>query len=550
MNICLVSVAHPIAQALEHSGHAVLHLMPKAGRVLDLAAALHERSFDPDLILQQEVLADRILLSNLDAFPCPKLFWAIDPHLNAFWQAAYARLFDVVLSTQKRWLPELRARGAAQAEWLPWFGRQLDWIPFGKRTHDIGFVGRLTGQRPARQWFVEFLAQRFPGRVFLARDLKYADMIEAYRQTRLAPNESIFGEVNFRLFEAASAGCLVLNQDLHEELDGLFSPGLEIEVFGEVVELGERLGHLLADQHRAQATARAGYERIAASHLPGHRAARILEIAQAAGRNAATGPEAEAWLWLAAFALWEAGRMPLDPGRLARALPALPPTPQALSALVRFQVGSNRQEEAAQTLTAILAGNLHPASLELDLAGSVAALGLGLRDQARQFWLRWLKHGTGPRAPAETPADGKHLLRLWAHELRRAGIVLRPGFPFDERLHLPATAVECLLSVLKDEPEELAVLRELDAMLVNFRGVEQSRVGLLSVLTLHERRDWRLGLEIGLCDLRSFRREAGLEELRVALSLAESQNQAKAFLRVLKARDPRGYVWAALRGAG
>ena len=211
-------------------------------------------------------------------------------------------------------------------------------------------------------------------------------------------------------------------------------------------------------------------------------------------------------------------------------------------------MATGRRDEARARLTAILAAPQAEESLELDLAGSMAALELGLPEQARQFWLRWLKRGADGRAPAEVPAEPKRLLTLWARELRRAGLCLRAGFPFDARAHLPASAAECLLRILNDEPEELAVLRELDGLLSGLRGAEQSRVGLLSIVTLHERRDWRLALEIGLCDLRSFRLEEGLEELRIALALAEEAGQAKAFLRVLAARDPRGCVRAALGG--
>ena len=55
-------------------------------------------NFRPDVIIQMEYLGRRVFLSGMSELDCPKIFWAVDSHLNLFWQRWYGRLFDVVLT--------------------------------------------------------------------------------------------------------------------------------------------------------------------------------------------------------------------------------------------------------------------------------------------------------------------------------------------------------------------------------------------------------------------------------------------------------------------
>ncbi len=102
------------------------------------------------------------------------------------------------------------------------------------------------------------------------------------------------------------------------------------------------------------------------------------------------------------------------------------------------------------------------------------------------------------------------------------------------------------MTILADEPQHLPTLRLLDTMLRPISGLEQARVGFLSILTLHERDDWRLAFEIGLADLKSYRLDSGLEELHLAREITRKNDQEALFDKVLKARDPSGLLAARL----
>lgn len=541
LKLCLVHMPRLVVQALREAGHEVLEIAPQGGGDLDLSRALS--GFAPDLLIQVESLGPRLLLRGLEDLSCRKLFWAVDPHLNGFWQAAYARLFDAVCSTQARWHDDLQALGASEVRFLPWFAVPGPWTPWEGRRWDVAFVGRVTIQRPARRWLTEYLSGRLPAgtRLFLASDLPYAAMLEAYRDSRLVPNESIMGEINFRLFEAAGCGCLVLGQDLGPEQAALFEPGREMEVAAHVLEFEERIGHLLGNPREAALKARAAWEAVQARHLPGHRAASLLEIAASCGDRAETGPGAAVWEGLARVQLFEAGRWPLTPEQARNLLNALPPEPPVLAARVRLAARHGAPEETRALLTALLAGGAAAGDTALDLAGSMAALRLDLWDLARQFWYRRLRADkTGHQA--EPPADPVHLCLLWARFLRARGPVLRSGFPFDPALDLPASAAECLLLALTLRPGDVDLTREMNQLLASRPGLDQLRLAYLSDLTLRRRRDWRLGLDIALADLKCFRLEAGLEELRLARRQALAEGRERAFGRALAGRDPGGLL--------
>lgn len=132
--------------------------------------------------------------------------------------------------------------------------------------------------------------------------------------------------------------------------------------------------------------------------------------------------------------------------------------------------------------------------------------------------------------------------------MKRTGRVVRAGLSFNPKVHLATTAAECLMMILDDEPEHLPTLRLLDTMLRPIPGTEQTRVGYLSVLTLHERTDWRLALEIALANLRTFRLKSGMEELRLAQAIAREQGQESIFLKGLAVRDPNGRLTRTLSG--
>ncbi|NCD26517.1 MAG: glycosyltransferase family 1 protein, partial [Deltaproteobacteria bacterium] len=310
MNIVCVHVG--LRGALEAAGHRCLDLRPPAG-VIRLEPLLGD--FVPDVIFQQETLGPRTIIADLGAFSCLKVFWSIDTHLNSFWHQYYARLFDLCCSTQKQWLPWFAARGLVQTAWLPWFGSSRPVAPWEERVHGLGFVGRITPERPVRQWFAQWLDRI--GDVQVRQDLPHGQMLDFYDKSRIVPNEAIFGEINFRLFEAASCGCAVLNPAVGH-VEGLFEPDSEVALYRDGAELVDWVCRLRHNDVLARLMGLRAWERIQREHLPEHRARALLARVGNLERAAQTGPAARVALWLTLFSLWEGGRLPLPMEEMER----------------------------------------------------------------------------------------------------------------------------------------------------------------------------------------------------------------------------------------
>jgi len=538
--ICLIDAPPQLVDAFKQAEFEVLCLEASPKPFFDLPEALAQHGFTPDLVLQVERLGVRSLLTGLEGVDCPLLFWCIDPHLNGHWHPAYARLFDVVCSTQKAWIPRIAAQGAQDVRWLPWFGHEREWMDWSEREHGLTFVGRITDQRPARKWMVEFLEERGASFNPAIRDaVPFPEMMELYRNSKVIPNESIFGEVNFRLFEGATSGCLVLGQDLGGEQEELFEPGREMDTYSHIVELGEKLALYLGNDRLTQTMAKAAHARVRAEHMPSHRMDRIVEYAKGASRNRALGSETAKWTALTACGLWEAGQLDIGFKELLNLFEQAGQDGEIAAATLRIQAMIDAKPVLERNLKALLTSPSPSKAESLNLTASMASLKVDHFDGAKAFWYRHLEAKDVKVVP---PKDPNELLTLWARDLQRQGKLIRPGFSFNPERHLPMTASECLLAVLAQVPEDVPTLRLLDSVLQPVLGAEQARVGFLSILTLHERDDWRSSLEIALANLRSYRLKSGLEELRMAHGIANAQGQEGAFMRVLKGRDPSGLL--------
>ncbi len=531
-----------LAQEFRRLGLRTFELAPPAGTASlpELLAGLPE---PPDCVIQEENLGCRLVLTELDAAPCPTLFWALDPHLNLFWQRHYAGLFSAVASSQPHLVPAFAAAGAARAAWITWHGHARPFVPHAARRASMAFVGRVTSQRRRRRWFADHMARHG----LVIRDgLSGPQLAAVYDDARLAPNECIAGEVNQRLFEAASSGCLPVSERAPEAVAELFAPDREALYFDDVLELDERIRFALAHPGLTEKMALAAHAAVAARHLPAHRAGQFLALAGSAGTGARGGRAREGEA-LALYRLRRAGQLPLRREDVWKRLLAAPATPDIVAARLHLALAAGDRDTVLGLGNACLAEASLRSSVRVMAAASLAAWRLEETRTARMLCLAWTE-ASGFQAAARPASHHDHLL-FFASALAAEGLVASPGMVFDPGTHLPDDAAQCLLAAKALRPDALETDRRLEALMRRLPGAEAERVGLLSGLTLHRRDDWSLGLELGLANLRSFRREAGLEELALAGATAGRLGQGERFARRLALADPSGRLRAALGGA-
>ncbi|MBU1003361.1 MAG: glycosyltransferase [Proteobacteria bacterium] len=536
MRICVVN-SPIISQAFQGLGHDVLDLRLDPGPQ-DICVQLTAHGFEPELLLDVEILRSRTILMGLGGLTCKKVFWSVDTHLNAWWHRAYGRMFDLVLTTQDSWIPVLNTLGLGQVRHLPWYGRRRSFRPWAERTSKLCFVGRITPERAVRQRMVDYLCRQHG--LQLVQDAGYSEMLDHYDNTWLVPNESIFSEINFRLFEAASCGCLVLNQEVSSDIYRLFEPGREVEVYSTIVELDVLVRRNLANPDRAGRMGRAAWARVQAEHLPQHRAERILELAESA-TGAVGGDTADSYAWEAVFRLNESGMFNSDLRRAADGIATRSSSESGVAALVRCLDWDGRKEEALGLAAKLVAEKRYCDSFEINLTGSGLALRHGEWNLAKAFWLR--HEQTKKNSQLEVPKTPFRLWLLWATECERHWMPVRSGVLYDTSRGIPESAADCLMEANTIDSGNLDVAARMNSVLTRQgSGGDGFRLHVLSHLGLHRPEDWRLGLELALVNLRAMRLDEGLQELQLAGDVAAGKGEMARFLKVLASRDPQGLL--------
>ncbi|WP_320006312.1 glycosyltransferase [Maridesulfovibrio sp.] len=541
LNVCIVGSFRECVDALEGLGHNVLNVTRNGNFFCDLPDILEKNNFKPDLLLQIESLGERTIVQGLDELDCPTAFWAMDPHLNLHWHSAYARLFDQTFSTQKAMVPVLKNAGVPDVRWLPMYAYELDSPAISIRKNDIGFVGRINNQRRGRKQMVEFIDSRIGDYSFpVEQNLGFNEMLTFYQDTKIIPNESILGEVNFRLFEGASCGALVLTQDLGEEQASLFEPGREIDTYADVLELEEKLKLYLGNDRLVQVMGQAAHARVQAEHLAVHRIEKILDYVKDGSRNRASGADAGRWLAITLAAMWESGMHNLPVHDVLSRLAAFKQVESLVVSMLRVQAASGMYQMLEDNIMALLGSEFLVDSFDLNLTGSTAALRLDNWDAAKAFWYRQQKSmGAAAMLPPKTPKD---LLILWTKDLKRRNRIFRGGFPFNPGLHLPYSAVDCLMVAYDSCPGDPEVAKLIDVMIRPFKELDQIRGDYLLGYAGTEPQDWRVLFELGITDLHSYRLDQGMKNIALSEIIAREQGQERAFAMTLKARDDSGMI--------
>ena len=543
--VCLIHSS--LAGVFTRLGVSAVAIDPPLGTA-SLPSLLANLPEPPDCVIHQEHLGKRFVLTDIEAAPCPTIFWARDPHQNLFWQRHYARQFSAVASTQPHLLDAFAAAGAARTAWITWNGTSRPFVPFAARSRAMAFVGRITPLRRRRQWFANHLA---PAGLIPCQDAHGEAMAALYDDARVAPNECIAGEVNQRLFEAASSGCLPISERLPQAVAELFVPGREALYYDDVLELDEHLRFAAAHPGAIEKMAQAAHAAVGERHLVEHRAAALIALAAEAGNrpgSPATGPAAAEATALTFFRLFRSGQIPLPRPIVWDRLSAAPPTPDVIAAMLHMAVDMDDRTLVAQLAGVCLARPDLAANVQAAAVTCLACWRMGDPEGARRTYAAYV--GATGRTQAARLHDAFDYLLFFAAALEVQGYASAPGMVFNPDRHLPENAAECLLMAKQLRPESLEVDRRLAGVLRRHAGAQAERVGLLSNLSLHRPNDWSLGLELAQANLHAYRREPGLEEAMDAAMAAAGQGQLARFSRRLTLADPSGRLRAELIARG
>jgi MoaA/NifB/PqqE/SkfB family radical SAM enzyme/tetratricopeptide (TPR) repeat protein len=369
-------------------GHDLPYCTADVGQILEHLPG----GWKPDLFLWVESGVS-YPLHGVSSLPCPTACWLIDTHLHLERHLEVAKSFDLVFLAQKKYVPLFREAGIRQVHWLPLACDPEIHRNFGlEPVYDVSFVGSITAAHRRRNVLLQRLSRRFSlhvERCFLE------EMALVFSRSRIVFNCSVRDDLNMRVFEALSAGSLLLtDQAAGSGLEELFEDGRHLAIYRSPEELEERAAHYLGREEERASIAREGMQEVRARHTYAHRAAAILER----------------------VGLWESGSGSFDPARngyrlgcgrhddriaqavgeiyaregrpevafryFSQALSLNPENAQALKGMISTARGGAERAETIKSLEAYLA--LHPADLELTLSHADLCLQAGLPDESRR----------------------------------------------------------------------------------------------------------------------------------------------------------------------
>jgi tetratricopeptide (TPR) repeat protein len=288
VRILLIGNDHVVAP-LRELGHEVIVAMDEHPALapgmgpFDVRALWDALPAAPDVALVIDTLGGQMLPYGFERLPVPRLYYAIDVHLNFFWQRHYAHLFDLVLVAQKDFVPLFEAEGVP-ARWLPWGANDAVFHDRGlPRIHDLAFVGIVDpATRPKRAAAVELLQRRFGMVTFgtsPATRLAWDEMARVLSSTRIVFNEAVLGDVNFRVFEAMACGAMLLTERVGNGLEDLFTVGEHLAVYTPETLVAQVEHYLAAADERARIAA-GGMAEVHARHTLRARMAELTALVE------------------------------------------------------------------------------------------------------------------------------------------------------------------------------------------------------------------------------------------------------------------------------
>lgn len=225
--------------------------------------------FTPDCLLWWD---DSALpwLTGIENINLPTVFFSVDAHHHHEWHNHFGSMFDLVLVAQKDYLPKFRAQNPHCA-WFPlWATREPE--TSAPRDINASFVGTLDARiHPKRTAFFERLNALTP------IECRVGDYGPVYGRSKIVVNETVEGDLNFRVFEAMVCGAMLLTPKTGNGLLDIFEDGKDLVTYerDNVEDAAAKIRWYLEHEAERAAIAAEGERKVKARHSNHARAAEL-----------------------------------------------------------------------------------------------------------------------------------------------------------------------------------------------------------------------------------------------------------------------------------
>lgn len=234
---------------------------------------LQLQGFTPDVIIWHDNSMPTFLMAGLESTNIPTIFFSVDTFHHDSMHAFMADIFDHILVAQKDYVRVFDG-SETPTTWLPlWAPRYVE--PSAEKKWKATFVGTLNPDlNPRRVKFFEALKDLIP--IHIA----HGDYWEHFPFADIVINQTVKGDLNFRVFEAMMCGSLLLTERTPNGLYEIFEEGKHLVTYtpDSIAEAVEKVNYLLQHPERIREIARAGREEILKNHTAMSRALAVNEI--------------------------------------------------------------------------------------------------------------------------------------------------------------------------------------------------------------------------------------------------------------------------------
>ncbi len=269
------------AQEWREAGHEVMscgngdqfdHKLPTPLSHIDEIINQSGLSGSPDLIVYHDNSMPLSVLGIEDT-EIPVLFYSVDSHHHAYWHKHFALLTDKTLVAHKDYVEHFTKEGVS-AEWLPlWASRKME--PSDDKRHQAVFVGTMDPElNPERVVFFEKLKQIAPVEVLTGEFWKI------YPHAQIVLNQTVKGDLNFRVFESLISGSMLLTEKSGNGLPDLFNDGQHLVLYekNNVEEAADLINKYLSNLKLCREIGAAGRDETLKKHTAEHRANDVLKM--------------------------------------------------------------------------------------------------------------------------------------------------------------------------------------------------------------------------------------------------------------------------------
>lgn len=268
------------AEELKAAGHEVLSCGLADGLDRKLPMTLQHINkvieelapFQPELIIWHDNSAPLMLL-GFEETQIPTIFYSVDTHHHAYVHKYMSLVFDLTLVAQKDYFPKFTQLGVDPI-WFPlWASRSAE-VSTDKQ-HQAVFVGTMNPSlNPDRVNFFNQLKEKAPLHIGVGEWWKIFPFSE------IVVNQTVKGDLNFRVFEAMISGSLLLTERAGNGLLELFQDKVHLVTYekNNADDAANAIKELLSDKILCRKIASAGRAEVLQKHTSQARANTLLNL--------------------------------------------------------------------------------------------------------------------------------------------------------------------------------------------------------------------------------------------------------------------------------